>query len=95
MHPAEFPAILELHPTAITSLGFCDPVLIDERNTANTARPNTIVSVEKMPTNILAVSLLFRSKISKWLFRQCIHHDLGLRICYNSTLCCASNAGRA
>jgi hypothetical protein len=33
-----------------------------------------------MPTNILAVSLLFRSKISKWLFRQCIHHDLGLRI---------------
>ena len=41
------------------------------------------------------VSLLFRSKISKWLFRQCIHHDLGLRIGENSTFCCASNAGRA
>jgi hypothetical protein len=68
---------------------------VQEHRHRPVARPNTIVSVEKMPTNILAVSLLFRSKISKWLFRQCIHHDLGLRICENSTFYCTSNAGRA
>ena len=27
-------------------------------------------------------------RFSKWLFRQCIHHDLGLRIGENSTFCC-------
>jgi hypothetical protein len=39
------------------------------------------------------VSLLFRGKISKWLFRQCIHHDLGLLSGANSLLFVAPRNG--